>query len=70
MELYVVGLYVSPAKNGSVWDFVGVFDDLEKATKACKSSNYFIGPCTLNAPFPDEREKWPGIHYPIKAKRL
>jgi hypothetical protein len=61
MKLWIVGRVTEfPA-----WEFQGVFDSRDAAVAACKSSSYFIGPCTLNGRVPDDTQQWPGCEYPM-----
>jgi len=60
-DYFVVGEYRFPG----AWDFIGVFDTLDKAIAACgdKRSRFYV-PVALNEAAPDERQEWPGLVYP------
>lgn len=59
MDLFVVG------KNtgGETWEFMGVFDDRERAHAACTDARFFVGPATLNVRTPEEKCPWPGAYW-------
>jgi len=66
-QLYVVGQNKGRSeKEGKViWEFQGIFDDENKAIKACKLSNYFYFPIELNKELPDETFVAPNVIYPL-----
>lgn len=64
--VYIVGEYIDTAPSGVVWDFVGVFTSVKKATAACKGRrDRFYAPLELNAVAPDEKTILPGAVYPF-----
>lgn len=65
MKLFVVGKYKKGIYPDTVWEFVGVFDNEDKALDSCINENFFIGPVNLNETLPDKTEEWPGIYYPL-----
>lgn len=65
MKLWIVCKQVD---DDHYWEFCGVFDDEKKATAACKTADYFIGPANLNEKIPEETTEWPESYYPIKEK--
>ena len=64
-ELYVVCVYINETKDGTVWDFGGIFDDEELAIKACITKNYFVAPIFLNHQLIQEKTEWPDLFYPL-----
>ena len=62
--LWIVGEII----KHPLWSFQGVFDSQTRATKACKTSNYFVAPAKLNEEFPKEMIDWPNCFYPIPCK--
>ncbi|WP_439444455.1 hypothetical protein ABWU93_11410 [Xanthomonas translucens pv. translucens] len=64
-DLWIVGQFRAQTPQGSVWDFQGTFSTRERAVAVCASANYFIAPCRLDQPLPDELQTWPGVEYPI-----
>jgi hypothetical protein len=66
VALWIVGKWILDTPAGPIWSFQGVFDDKEKAIKACKETNWFIGPAPLNEELPDEKTVWPGVEYPFE----
>ena len=65
MKLYVVGKVLNPDECEDKWEFFGVFDSEEKAVKACKDANYFVGPVELNEELSSEPISWPNSYYPL-----
>jgi hypothetical protein len=64
MRLWVVGKIRKQEPWNSCWEFQGVFDNKNKAIKACLNENYFIAPATLNKIISDKRTAWPNLIYP------
>ena len=62
MRLYVVGK-VTPG-NHVRWEFIGVFEDRERAEGLCANEYYFVGPVDLNALYEGETLEWIGAYYP------
>ena len=62
MKLYAVAI-VTNHENVD-WEFVGIFDDKQKALDCCYDENCFIGPCKLNVEMPREKHDWIGAWYP------
>ena len=62
MEFYIVGL-INP-NNYLEWQIIGLFDNLPKALKVCRSPNHFVGALTLNKDIGDRARKWKGSYYP------
>ncbi len=52
----------------AAWQFVGIFDSEEKAVAACKTSQYFVAPCTVNEVAPEEARPMPDCYYPLAEK--
>lgn len=48
-----------------MWEFMGIFEDEEKAVENCTTFKDFVGPIPLNKYLP-EKIVWPGAYYPIK----
>lgn len=65
MKLWIVGKTLNPDESEDRWEFFGVFDSEEKAVKACKDANYFVGPVELNEELPSEAIPWPNSYYPV-----
>jgi hypothetical protein len=66
VAMWIVGQLhaVSTGGTGSPWMFQGVFDDVQKAVAACRTSHYFVGYAELNAEIPHEATQWPVCWYP------
>ena len=67
MELWITGRFLEKGSTAaSVWEFIGVFDDLERAEAACMNDHYFVAPATLNEVLSGEHEfkEWAGLYYP------
>lgn len=63
MNLWIVGQYRE--SDNEEWEFQCVFDSEEKAIEYVNNRwGFFIGPCELNKPHPDERVDWEGAYYP------
>ena len=62
MQLFVVGKV--NRENYLEWEFIGIFDEREKAEKECFDDRYFVGPCKLNESSDIEKQDWPGGYYP------
>jgi hypothetical protein len=62
MMLWIVGKVLNgdPAQ----WEFQGVFSTEEIAKSYCVGGNFFIGPASLDNPFPVEKVEWTGAYYP------
>lgn len=69
MQLFIVGLIREPDTAPGEWEFVGVFDSQSSAEAEAKEWNYFVAPCWLNEPAPQEHSPWPGAYYPKAAER-
>ena len=71
MKLYLTGRNISTVGNldgnqtGNVWEFIGVFDDEDKAKKSCIQDNDFIVPIILNEFDNKEVKDWIDIVYPL-----
>lgn len=50
------------------WEFVGIFDEKEKAIMACKDKYYFVAPIKINAIAPDKRTVFPDSFFPLTLK--
>ena len=64
MKLYVVGKVLNP-RSLNCWEFCGIYDNEELATKYCKTPSHFIGPVNLNEELPEETKEWPNSYYPL-----
>lgn len=64
MELFIVGKFISERKEGTAWEFQGVYEKETVAIEHCTNNNYFIGPVKLNTPIPEETTDWPDLYYP------
>jgi hypothetical protein len=63
--LWIVGELVPPEHaSGHTWQFVGVFDEPQKAEAACTTPNHFYGAATLNERLEDVPKDWPDAIYP------
>ena len=65
--VYVVGR-LEPYGDKVLLEVDGVFDDYDRAVKACKTKRHFIGPVPLNETLPKEGIAWPGMHYPNRRE--
>ena len=63
-QVWIAGKFIAETDQGRVWEFQGVFETETDAVAACLTSAYFIGPCFMGEPFPDETMEWPGAYYP------
>lgn len=59
--VYVVGKG-NPMGN---WNLCGIFSDKTTAELICTSSEYFIGPITINQPI--YSPEWKGTYFPIET---
>jgi|WetSurSiteA1Bulk_404760.scaffolds.fasta_scaffold00522_14 hypothetical protein len=66
MELFVVGKI--NRENYLEWEFMGVFDEREKAEEHCLDDRYFVGPCKLNEFTGEKKQDWPQSYYPKRGK--
>lgn len=67
MDLWVAGRFLEKGSTAaSVWELIGIFDDISKAEDACLNDHYFVGPATLNKVLSGEHElvEWYGLYYP------
>ena len=64
MKVWIVGKFIKDTKAGPVWALQGVFLLKSSAVKACTGRGYFTGICKIGTLLKDEREEWPGFHYP------
>lgn len=56
-------------ENGVTWGFAGLFSSEKLAIKACKTIQYFVGPCFLNKKLPNKIVNWPGLYFPLYNKK-
>lgn len=63
-KIWIVG-QVDPDESPNSWAMHGAFDTEAAAVKVCIAPNYFVGPLTVNEPFPHEPCEWPGAYYPV-----
>ena len=68
MKLWIVGKYTN-IKEGTVWEFGGVFSDEQKAIDACTNHSMFIGPAILDHRVPDESVNWKGLWYSLLEEK-
>lgn len=70
MNLWIVGKHILKTEEGhTAWEFIGVYDSIEKAITACTQDSYFCGPALLNETLPDEPSVWLGAFYPTLQSR-
>ena len=62
--VWVVGQITEGGVSSDEWELSGIYTDESLAIDACRSDDYFIGPVSLNKPFPYERTIWYGSYYP------
>lgn len=66
MQLWLCGQCKSGEKLESIiWEFQGIYSTRTKAVAACRNSNYFICPVTLDEELLDETMQMPDTEYPI-----
>ena len=57
-------------RNKTKPDFVGVFDEEEKALQLCVDETFCLGPAELNFHFPtDKTVTWSGLYYPKLSRK-
>ena len=56
-------------KDGSKWEFQGVFDTRKKAVAACRNDSYCIWSAQLNEELPDEMVLGADACYPTIEER-
>ena len=61
-NVWIVGKSLGPENT---WEFVGVFDSLDKALAACRYRHHFVAPALLNQAAPEEPIAWEGLRWPI-----
>jgi hypothetical protein len=59
-EIWVRGQIL--ASDEESWQPLGIYGTQEDAAQACTSADEFIGPVTLNQPWPGA--SWPQAYYP------
>lgn len=64
MKLWIVG---KTPRDGSPWEFMGVFDDERLAVDACVTPECWVGPAELNVALPVETTEWPASYYPERG---
>lgn len=68
-EYWMVGKLIKYYKEGSRWEWYGLYDSEEKAVARCRTKDYFVGPVILNEEIPDEPREWPGGYYPLAGMK-
>lgn len=68
VQLWICGKVANESENGQVWEFRGIYDDLELARFACKGPDWFVAPVMLNQDLPAGTAKWEGCFYPIRTE--